>query len=65
MDGRERGSYAQGVYPIQDNSPMVTANVIQEGKRDTSYSKRVVRNLEERNVNTKRKSPKLTLTNLT
>ena len=64
MDYRERGSHARGVYHTQDTPRMGTARVKQEEKKDTeNNSKRVVRNLEERNVGKKEKSPKQGLTN--
>ena len=59
MDHRERVPHARGVYSTQDTSRMVTEKVKQEKKnRRYNYSKRVVRNMEGRNVGTKRKVSK-------
>ena len=55
MDYSERESHAQGVYPTQYTSRMGTARVKQEEETDTNNA-RIVRNLEEREVGTKRKS---------
>ena len=62
MDYRERGSQARGVYHTQDTSRMGTVRVKQQGSRHKNNSKRVVINLEERDVDTKGKSPKQSLT---
>ena len=35
MDGREKGSHAQGVYPTQDTSRMGTVEVKREEEADT------------------------------
>ena len=59
MDYSERGSHARGVYPTQDTSRMGKARVKEEEEADTRI---IVRNLEERNVGTKGKSPKQGLT---
>ena len=61
MDYVERGFHARGVYPTQHTSRMGTARVKQEEEADKNNA-RVVRNLEERNVGTKGKSPKQGLT---
>ena len=61
MDYRELGFHARGVYLTQDASCMGTATLKQEEKADNSNSKRVVRNLEQRNAGTKGKSPKQSL----
>ena len=61
MDYRERGSHARSVYPTQYTSRMGTARVKQEEETDENKA-RVVRNLEERNVGTKEKCPKQSLT---
>ena len=55
---RVRGSHTRGVYPTQDTSCMRTARVKQEEREDRNNSMRVVRNLEEKNIGTKRKNPK-------
>ena len=63
MGCRERGTHARGVYATQDTSRMGTAMVKQEEKnRHKNHSNRIVRNMEERNVGTKGKSPKQNLT---
>ena len=60
---RERGSHARDVYPTQYTSCMGTARVKQEEEADTRIMRdRVVRNMEEKNVGTKGKSPKQDLT---
>ena len=59
MDYRERGSHTRGEYLTQDTSHMGTARG--RSKRQNN-STRVVRNLEERNVGTKEKSSKHSLT---
>ena len=51
-----------GVYPTQYTSSMGTARVKGEEETDTRKCKRVKRNLEERKVGTKKKSPKQSLT---
>ena len=64
MDYRERESRAWSVYPTQDTS-RIYRNSKGEARRrsgDKNNSKRVVRNLEERNVGTKRRSRKQNLT---
>ena len=63
MDCREWEYHAQGVYPTLDTSRMRISRVKQE-EEDTRVinSKRVLRNLEERNVSTTKKSPKQGLT---
>ena len=61
MGCRERGSHAQGVYITQDTSSMGTVRVKQQEEEDTKIIARVVRNMEERNVGTERKSPKQSL----
>ena len=59
MDWRERGSHARGVYPTQYTSRMGTARVKEEEGADKNNSKRVVWNIEGRNVGTiVGKSPK-------
>ena len=58
MNCRERGSHARGVYPTQYTSRMGTARVKQEVGADKRNNNRGVRNLGERNVGTKGKSPK-------
>ena len=55
MDCRERGSHARGMYLTQYTSRIGTAIGRGGHKRN---SNRVVRNLEEKNVGTKGKSPK-------
>ena len=62
MNYRERGSHTRGVYLTQYTSRMETARVKQEEETDKNNA-RVVRNLEERNVDTKGKSPKQGLIN--
>ena len=52
MECREQGSHALGVYPKQDTSRMGTAR---GSSRHQNNSKRVVRNMEGRNVGTKGK----------
>ena len=59
MDYRDRGSHARGVYPTQDTSCMGTARVKHEEETDTRI---IVRNMEETNVGTMRKSPEQGLT---
>ena len=59
MDYRGRGSHARGVYLTQNTSRMGTARMKQEGETDKNNA----RNLEERNVGTKEKSPKQGPTN--
>ena len=54
MDCRERWSHALGVYPTQYTSK----GEIRRRSRHQNHSNRVVRNLEEKNVSTKGKSPK-------
>ena len=61
MECKERGSHARAVYLTQGTSRMRTASVKQE-ERHRNNSKRVVRNLEERNVDTTKKSSKGGLT---
>ena len=56
MDNREWGSDALGVYPTQ-----YTVRVKQKEEADTRITARV-RNLEEMNVVTKRKSPNQVMT---
>ena len=59
MDNRERGSHAQGVYPTHTR----TARVKQEEKnRHKNNSRRVVKNIEERNAGTKVEDLKQDLT---
>ena len=61
---RERGSHARGVYRTQGTSRMGKARV-RQNEETAGYQnncKRVVRNLDERNVETKRKSRKQDLT---
>ena len=57
---KERGSHARGVYPTQYTSGMGTARERKRHKNNV----RIVRNLEERCVGTKRKSPKQDLTSV-
>ena len=63
MDYREQGSHARGVYPKQYTSRMGTARMKQEEEANTGIIVRVVWNLDEKNVGTKRKSHKQGLTN--
>ena len=58
IDYRERGSHARGVHPTQYTSHMGTIRLKQEEETDTNNSKRIARNLEERNLGKKGKSPK-------
>ena len=63
MDYKKRVSHVRGVYPTQDTSRMRRARLKQKGRsRHQENSKRVVRDLEERNVGTKRKNRKQGLT---
>ena len=57
MDCRERGSHARGVYPTQETSRIGRANVKHEKDTETRIIARDLRNMEERNVGTKRKYP--------
>ena len=54
MDYRERGSHARSVYPLAHGNSEGEAR----GRSRHKNNVRVVRNLEERNVGTKRKRPK-------
>ena len=63
MDYRERVSHARSVYPIQGISRMRTSIVNEKEETDTRII-RVVRNLEEINVGTERKSPKQGISNV-
>ena len=54
MDYSERVSHTRSVYLTQYTSRTGTVRVKQE--EDENNSKRVVRNMEERNVGTKRKN---------
>ena len=60
MDYREWRSHARGVYPTQDTSHMGTnsKDKARGGSRHKNNSKRVARNLDERNVDTKGKCHK-------
>ena len=63
MNYRERGSYARDVHSTQYTSRLGTARVKQEEETDTRVMQQsIVRNMEERNVGTKGKSPKQDLT---
>ena len=59
MDYMKRGSHAWGVYPTHYTS---RKSEPRGRNRHMSNSNRVVRNLEERNVGSKGKSPKQGLT---
>ena len=61
MDYRERGSHARGVYNRVYLAHGNSKGEITGRSGHKSNSKRVVRNLEERNEGTKMKSPKLNL----
>ena len=56
MDNGEQRSHARGVYPTQYTSRMGTSRVKQEEEIDTRIMQESsnLRNLEERNVSTKR-----------
>ena len=57
MDYRKRGSHARGEYPTG-----YLAHENSKEEADKNNSKRVVRNMEDRNVGTKGESPKQGLT---
>ena len=61
MNGKERGSHVRGVHPTQGTSHMGTVRVKQEAEADTRI---ILRNMEERYMYTKRKSPKQGLTTM-
>ena len=55
MDYTERSYHSRDVYPTRNTLRMGTVRVKQEEEKDNNNSKGIVRNLEERNVGTKRK----------
>ena len=63
MDYRKRGSHARGVYPDTVYLAHGKSKGEARGRIRHKNNARIVKNLEERNVGAKEKSPKQNITN--